>query len=132
MCVVEPRGDTTQVFQRGLLIQRALLQLSREVAARDVLHDHVWRPLVVAEIEDVDDVRMAHLSDGLRFVVEASDSVRADGDSLQDLDRTRALELGVIRAINDAHSPLAYELLDLVGAQLRPCLDRHRLRLWSP
>ena len=87
MCVVEPGGDTTQVLQRGLLIQRRLLQLPGEVAARDVLHDHVRGSLVLAEVEDVDDVRMPHLRDGLRFVVEASDGVRTDGDSLEDLDR---------------------------------------------
>src|SRR4030088_2683440 len=51
--------------------------------------------------------------------------VGADGDSLEDLDRTRPLKLGVIGLVDEAHRALAYVLLDLLRAELGAWLNRH-------
>src|SRR5213593_1729859 len=99
----------------------------RQAAAGDVLDDHVRRALELAEVVDVDDVRVAEPGDRLGLVPEAGDRARIGGDRLHDLDRARSLELRVIGAVHHAHRALAYEVLDLVLAQTGPCGYRHGL-----
>ena len=66
---------------------------------------------------------MAHLGDGLRFVEEACHRIGTYRYPLQNLDRARAFELLVVGTVNDAHGPLADELLDLIGSQPGSGLD---------
>ena len=73
--------------------------------------------------------RASHPGDGLCFVVEAGGSIGTGGNALEELERGRALELSMVGAVNEAHGPLANELLDLVGSELGSRLDRHRRRL---
>ena len=80
---------------------------------------------MLAEVVDVDDVRVAQLGDGLGLAPEPGDGVGVRGDRLHHLDRAGAFELGVIGAVDDAHRPLADEVLDLVLAQPGPLPDRH-------
>ena len=48
--VVETRGDSAEVFERHGLLEHSLAQAVRQASAGDVLHDHVRRPLVLAEV----------------------------------------------------------------------------------
>ena len=73
---------------------------------------------MLAEVVDVEDVRVAHLGDRLRFVAEPRRRVRVRRDPLQDLDGARAFELHVVGAINQTHGPLADEVLDFVLSEL--------------
>ena len=116
MRVVEAGGDAAQVFQRSRCVERSVAQLVGEASARDVLDDHVRHAVVLPEVVDVDDVRVAHLGDRLRLVAKPCSRVRAGGEPLQDLDGSGALELHVVGAEHEAHRPLPDEVLDLVLA----------------
>ena len=94
-----------------------------QASAGHVLDDHVRRSLVLAEVVDVDDVGVAHLRDGLRLVSEPGHAVRVRGDRLHHLDRAGALQVRVVGTVNQAHGPLADEVLDLVLTQLCPWRD---------
>jgi hypothetical protein len=98
---------------------------SGQIAAGNVLDDHVRRPLVLAEIEDVEDVWVAHARNRLCLVPEARYGVLVRRDRVHDFDGAGASELLVVGAVDRAHSALAYELLDLVLPQLGSRLDRH-------
>ena len=102
-----------------------LLTRGRKAAALDVLDDHVGRSLELAEVEDVEDVRVAHVRDRLRLAAEPRGRVGIRCQPLQDLDRADAFELGVVGAIDHAHGTLADEVLDYVRTQLGSGRDRH-------
>ncbi len=123
--VVEAGGHAAQILERRTGFHRSLLHPARKAATGDVLDDHVGRSLVFAEVEYVDDVGVAHLGDGLRLMTETGSRVSVGRYALQDFDGTGALELHVIGAVNDAHGPLADEVLDLVLAQPGSGLNRH-------
>ena len=112
--VVKPGGDAAEVLQSRRLVGCAVRHRAGEAAAWDVLDDHVRRALVLAEVVDVDDVRVPQLGDGLGLVAEAGDGVRVRRDRLHDLDRTGPFQLRVIGAVDHAHRSLADEILDLV------------------
>ena len=113
--VIKPGGDPPEVFQGGGQVDRPMRHRVGQAAARDVLDDHVGGALKVAEVVDVDDVGVAELGDRLGLVAEAGDRIDVGCDRLHDLDRAGPLQLRVIGAIDDAHRPLADEILDLVG-----------------
>jgi hypothetical protein len=123
--VVESRRDAAQVGQGRVCVQRAVRHLRGQAAARDELHDHVRRALVVAEVVDVDDVGVAEFRDRLRLVAEAGHRVGVGRHRLHDLDRAGALQLRVVGAVDATHRALSDEVLDLVLAQLCPLPDRH-------
>ena len=125
MGVIEAGGDPVQVLQRGRRVELALVHPAGQAAAGHVLDDHVRRPLELAEVVDVDDVRMPHLGDRLGLVAEAGHRVRVGADRLHHLDRAGPLELRVIGAVDQTHGPLADEVLDLVLTQFCPLRDRH-------
>src|SRR4030088_812606 len=127
--VVQAGRYAAEVLDRSGLLEDPLAQPVGEAAARDELHDHVRRPLVLAEVVDVEDVRMAHLSDGLRLVPEASGGIGVWRDRLQDLHRAGAFELRVVGAERVAHGTLPDEVLDLVLSELGSGSDRHGPRL---
>jgi len=123
--VIKARGDPTQVPEGGLLVEHLLAHLSGQAAARDVLDDHVGGALELAEVVDVDDVRVAEPGDRLRLVAEAGDGVRVGRDGLHDLDRPGPLELRVVRPVDHPHGALPDEVLDLVLPQPGPGRYRH-------
>jgi hypothetical protein len=114
MRVVEARSDSAEVFQRGGGVERSTAEPIGQASAGNVLDDHVGHTVVLPEVVDVHDVRVAHLGDRLRLVPEPSRRVRARRDSLEDLDRACALQLHVVGAVHEAHRSLADEVLDLV------------------
>src|SRR4029077_14817638 len=114
-----PRRDALQILQGGRRIRWTLLHLGGQAAAGYELDDHVWRPLVLAVVEDVEDVGVTHLCDGLRLAAEAGDRVRIGRDPVHHLDRSGARQGHVVSAIDDAHGALTYEVLDLILPQ--PC-----------
>ncbi len=73
---------------------------------------------MLAEVEDVQDIRVAHVRDRLGFAPEPCARVPIGGQALQNLDGRDAFELGVVGAVNDAHGTLADELLDYIRTQL--------------
>ena len=91
MRVVEPRRNPAQVLERRRLVEPPAVHAPGQAAAGDVLHDHVGRPLVLPEVVNVDDVRVAKLGDRLGFVPEAGHGVVVRRDGLHHLDRARAL-----------------------------------------
>ena len=125
MCVIEAGGDASQISQGDLRVERRLRHLSGQAAAGNELHDHIRSSVEFAEVVDVDDVGVAHLGDRLRLVAEAGHCVGPDGYPLEDLDGASSFELGVVGLVDETHRALADELLDFIGAELGPWLDRH-------
>src|ERR1700674_1859015 len=125
MRVIEAGADAPQIPQSGLRVERHLRHLSGQAAAGNELNDHVRSPVEFAEVVHVDDVGVAHLGDRLRLVAEAGHRVGPDGYSLEYLDGAGSLQLGVVGLVDEAHRTLADELLDFVGTELSPWLDRH-------
>ena len=112
--VVQAGRDPPQVPERRRPVQDAVGHLPGHAPAGDVLDDHVGRPLELAEVVDVDDVRVPEPGDRLGLVAESGDRVRVGRDRLHDLDRASPLEVRVVGAVDQAHGPLADEILDLV------------------
>ena len=125
MRIVEAGRDALQVLERRGGVELSLLHLGGQAAPRHVLDDHVRRPLVLAVIEYVEDVRVAHLGDGLSLPAEAGDGVGIRRDPVHHLDRAGSCKWHVVGAIDDAHGALAYEVLDLILTQPRSRFDRH-------
>ena len=107
-----------------------LLEQHPEVAPPQVLHHQVGRAVVGhAEVDDLNDVAVVHLGRGQRLPHEPlaqliretlAGAVRNDR-----LERDRASEPAVDRAINGPHAPLADELVNLItidpASFQRPC-----------
>ena len=123
--VVQRVADAAEKCDGRVAVKRAIFDARRQAAAFDVLHDHVRRPFELAEVEDVEDVRVAHMGDRLGLAAEPRRRVQVSTQPLQDLDRAGAFELGVVRTVNDAHGTLANEVLDDVGTQPGSGPDRH-------
>ena len=91
-----------------------------EVLAADELHDDEGDVALLAEIVDLDDVRMIEARDRLRLLLEP-DRILARHlfveVALDDgLDRDRAVQLRVERLVHHAHRPAADLALQLVAA----------------
>src|SRR5215510_6923039 len=96
-----------------------VLQPLGERMAFEVFHHQIGRGLAAGarypEISDVDDVRMAQQSDGLRLSPEPLDEFAITGQLRRnDLDGYATAGAYVSRAIDRAHSPTAAKLFDLV------------------
>ena len=82
-----------------------IVQPLGEIVARDVRHHEEDDALRLVDGVDVDDVRMVELRRGLRLAQEARLDLAAERElGRQDLDRDRALQPPVFRAIDDAHA----------------------------
>ena len=115
IAIRELRFVIAQARKHGYdMLIAAATEAVRQASPGDELDDHVRHAVVLAEVVDVDDVRVAHLGDRLRLMAEPSRRVRVGREPLQHLDRAGALQLHVVRAVNEAHRSLADEVLDLV------------------
>ena len=108
-------GDADRAVGRE---RRAVLDRLRQRRAVDVLHHRVRHALGrLAEVGDVDDVRMADARRRLRLLDEARDRRLVAHDlALEHLDRERALDHGVLDGEHDAHAALADLALHVVAA----------------
>ena len=92
-----------------------------ERLALDVLEDDVGPAVLLAGVDDADDVRVAELGDGARLAAEALELVGVRGDlAVHELDRDAALEHGVERAVDRRH-PAGADL----GVQPVPAIQLH-------
>ena len=83
-------------------------------ATREVLHRHVVRSFVFTHVKDLDNVWIVQLPGSTRFLHETRDKNRIIGEAVgENLQRYRAGERLLSRAIDRAGSPSADPLLDL-------------------
>ena len=100
----------------------------REVGAGDVLHDQERLLVVRYVVVDANDVPVRERRKRARFAVEATQLCRIWRDQrAQHLDRDLAVELAVAGAPNDAHTPFA----DLVEQLVAGGQHRHRRSIAS-
>ena len=124
--VVESGADAFQEEERGLPVEALTsLEAIAQGAAGHVFDDHVGRSLELTEVVDVEYVRVAHLGDRLGLAAEAGGGVGVGSEHAQDLDGGRPGQGQVVGAVDGPHRPLPEQLLHLVGAEVRPRLDRH-------
>ena len=79
-----------------------------EVAALEELHGHVDEAVLLAEVEDGDDVRVVELGGRLGLALEAAAEVGLGGEGRGDrLDRDEAVQERVLGLVDLAHRALA-------------------------
>ena len=115
-CVVEGLADG----------KRSALEARPQGVAFEQLRDDVGCAVVRADIVDGEDVRVVQGAGGARLLLEAAELL-AIGDLLgENLDRDFALQAGVTGAVDLTHRPRAEQPHDLIRAESRAGLERHR------
>ena len=117
---VERVGDlVADVDRPGRLERRLRVDEVAQRAALDVPHHEVELPVALAGVVDRDDVRVLERRRelGLREEAHAEPLVVRDLGR-EELDRHRALQAWVVRAVDDPHPATADELLDTVSEEL--------------
>src|SRR4029453_7022865 len=95
-----------------------LLQPVVQRLALEILEHEVVGSVLVSDVVQDADVGMVQAGDGPGFALEALAQVLIVGQVLgEDLDRDRAGETGVLRAVYLAHAPGPQWSEDLVGAE---------------
>ena len=124
--VVERVGDLDAEAQRLVERQRPLREPLGERLAFEQLHDQVVGVALVADVVERADVRVRELRDRLRLALEALADFGGFREVLgQHLDRDRAVEARVARAIDLAHATRAERRKDLVGAEAGAGCEGH-------
>ena len=99
----------------------------REILAVQQLHHEVAPPRVLADIADVDDVRMANARGQLRFVQESSARGRHRRERrAENLDREALAGRRAHGLVDGAHRSDAEKTFDLVLAESRSCAENRR------
>jgi hypothetical protein len=108
------------------------IEIGREVLAlQQLLHDEGEAPLVLVDVDDLDDVRVPHEVSELRLTQEAgSDVLAACQAGQQDLDGHLAPHQRVGRAIDLAHATHGNARVELVfpAYALSAAIRRRRFR----
>ena len=112
----EAAGDLDRELERAANRHRpALVETLLQRLAVDELEDDELPPVLLAAVDDRDDVRVRELCDGARLAAEALHILVVSRVVLmQDLQRDVPLEQGVVRLVDAGHAARADELLDLV------------------
>jgi hypothetical protein len=114
--VLEPSADLERKvddFRRFEL--PALLQLVREGGALDALHDDERPAVVLADVEDLDDVGMGELGGETRLPKEAVAKTGRVREVLgENLDRDGPLELSIACEEDGGHAAAPEHILDAV------------------
>ncbi len=119
-------GDLERVVEGLADGKRSTLQSDPQGMAFEQLRDDVGSAVVRADIVDGEDVRVVQGAGGARLLLEAAE-MPGIGDLLgEDLDRDVALQARVTGAVDLAHAPRGEQLHDLVRAESRAGLKRHR------
>jgi len=102
---VESVGDLNGVVQRLIGRQPAFPQPLGEGFALQILHDEEIDAVLMADVVERTDVRMAQAGDGLGFALEALAGLWAEGKMRgENFDGDGAVEAGVTSAIDLAHA----------------------------
>ncbi len=126
--LVQGARDLDAVAEHLVDGKRALLQPLGERLAIDVFHDEVDDPVLLAHVVDRADVGMVQRGDGSRLALEPRAPLRIGHERRSHhLDRDRAIETCVPRAIDLAHPPRAERCCDFVGTEARAGNQWHRL-----
>ena len=105
---------------------RRSVQPIRERLAFEMLEDQVVELAVAADVVDRADVRVVQRGDRPRLVLEAQPRFRVGRERAgQHLDGDRAIEPGVARAVDLAHSARAERGDDFVGTETGARVERH-------
>ncbi|MFN7915380.1 MAG: hypothetical protein U0Q55_08565 [Vicinamibacterales bacterium] len=94
--------------------RRVLLDGLGQRLARDVLHDDVRPVLVIADVEDRDDVRVAQLAGRPGLALEAFTHLGRVDAVAQQLDGDQAIDGGIASDIDGAHAAPADRFHDFV------------------
>src|SRR5258708_6014331 len=87
---------------------------------------HKKRARIGTDVENRNDVWMVEPGEGLRFLLETTQSLRILGEvSRQNFDCHVAVEFGVMSTIHDPHSALADKRADLVTPESRADINTH-------
>ena len=106
--------------------KRSALEAGPQGVAFEQLRDDVGCTVVGADVVDGEDVRVVQGAGGAGLLLEAAELL-AIGDPLEEnLDRDLALQAGVTGAVDLTHRPRAEQPHDLVRAESRAGLERHR------
>jgi hypothetical protein len=99
-----------------------------QVEARHKLHDEVVRLAGILDAINLGDVGMIQRCQQACFALEPRQPVGVAGElRRKNFDGYLAPELGVVSAVDLAHSPRADQRQDLVGTETCACLYRHAL-----
>ena len=107
-----------RVLQRLGERQRPAGQPGAERLAVEVLHDEELEAVLLPDVVERADVRMVEPRDGAGLALEALAPIGLRRRvRRQDLDRDRAADAGVDRAVDVAHAPTAEQDADFVRPQ---------------
>ncbi len=114
----ERGGDTRPDARDPFRLQRGALTQDRgERFALNELHDDEVSAVVLAPVEDGDDVRVGQVGGGLRLAAEALDEGPVDRElGEQHLERDGAIEFAVDGAVHQGHATACHEVGQLVPA----------------
>ncbi len=127
--LVECRRDLDREPKRVRHRQRTLDESRLQRLAFKQFHHQEVDAILLPDVVERADVRMAQRSDGARFVLEAFARSRIVRDvRRQDLDRDRAAEPRVARLVHFAHPAGAKGRHDFVGAEPAAGGENRRLR----
>ena len=108
---------------------QGLAEPVRQGPSLDQLEDQVGDVVLVAEVEDLQDVRVLEAGDRPRLLLEALAVDRVVGEEVgKDLDRHVAVEGGVVCAVHGRHSSPADALEQTVGPDRGSLLQLHERR----
>ena len=114
-------GDLLGVSQGQVQGKRALLEALGQRLALEALHDEECHAVLLADVVEGADVRMAQPGDGPRLALEALEPVGLLGRrGGKNLEGDGAVEPRVPRAVDLAHASRAQGREDLVRAEARP------------
>ena len=119
-------GDLQRVVEGLADRKRSALEADLQGVAFEQLRDDVGGAVVRADIVDGEDVRVVQGAGGAGLLLEAAELLGI-GDLLgENLDRDLALQAGVTGAVDLTHRPRGEQPHDLVRAESRAGLERHR------
>ena len=124
----EAGSDLQAALERLADWQDVPLQTRLECLAREQLRDREEEPLLLADIEEGEDVRMRERGHDPRFLLEARERLLSlRQPRRQDLHRDVARQPRVARPVNLAHSARAQERRQLVGTEVGAGREGHRI-----
>src|SRR6266508_3323714 len=120
--IIERSRDRPDDPDRIAELERAaLLEDQMQRAAAQILHRDIAQPILLANIEDRDDIGVAQVGRGDRLTLEAPRELRIDRQlRRQHLERDDALELRIERSIHPRHAAAPDLLLNQIAAKLLP------------
>ena len=118
--IIERRRDRLDDSDRVAQPQCSALFDDRvERTAAHILHRDIAQPVVLADIVDRDDIRVPQIRSGDGLAIETPGELGIDRQlRRQHLERHRALEQGIARAVHARHAAAPDLFLDQVAAQL--------------